>query len=206
MAATANTPPLPIDPLARPFDNTARERFYREIEARIDGGAWPGTEFRILAGRMVELQKAFREAPRGSVEENDAALDMIEEVARAAEAWLRCPAPDADAVKFKLRSLIAEAQEGCTAEVHHLVPVHLDVERILAQPTSPPAPKDTFELEILSERACIVLWSIIETDLLAHHADVPEQRVRGDAADALSLVYIAFEALQKATGWRKARG
>jgi hypothetical protein len=203
MADIATTAVADADPLAREFDNTARERFYRELEARLVGGGWPATEFRSLAARMVELQKAFREAPRGTVEENDAALDIIEDVAKAAEAWLRCPAPDAEAIKFKMRSLIAEAQEGCTAEVHHLVPVQLDMERILAQP-SPLPRKDTFELEIMAERACVVLWCIIETDLLGHHDSVPEATVRAGSGDALTLIMSAFEDLQRATGWRAA--
>lgn len=203
MADIATTAPADADPLARGFDNTARERFYRELEARLAGGGWPATEFRSLAARMVELQGAFREAPRGTVEENDGALDMIEDVAKAAEAWLRCPAPDAEAIKFKMRSLIAEAQEGCTAEVHHLVPVQLDMERILAQP-SPLPRKDTFELEILAERACVVLWCIIQTGLLGQHRDVPEEKVRAAARDADALVLSAFEDLQRATGWEPA--
>lgn len=201
MAATATTAAAPADPLAKEFDNKARERFYRELETRLAGGAWPATEFRSLAVRMVELQKAFREAPRGTVEENDAALDIIEDVAKAAEAWLRCPAPDAEAIRFKMRSLIAEAQEGCTAEVHHLVPVQLDMERILAQP-SPLPRKDTLEMEIAAERACIALWSIIETERLSAHESNSCEAIRAAAGDALQIVHWTLEELRRATGWK----
>jgi hypothetical protein len=64
------------------------------------------------------------------------------------------------------------------------------------------ASRDSTDLEIAAERACIALWSIIETDRLSAHESNSCEAIRAAAGDALQIVHWTLEELRRATGWK----
>lgn len=68
-----------------------------------------------------------------------------------------------------------------------------------------PVRKDTTDLEIAAERACIALWTIIECGWLDGHQSTPVEALRASSGTALQMVHWTLEELRRATGWERPR-
>ena len=136
MAATANIPPLCIDPLANERDCTARQKFYQELEEFL---ATPAAEkeqlYRKLAASMAELNRAFNAAPQRDTDEENAAMEMLQRLTDIEDAWLKCSASTPRLLGLQMRLLIAEAQEGSCIQPWQLTAAYRAFQRLHTDPS-----------------------------------------------------------------------
>jgi hypothetical protein len=135
MAATANIPPLCIDPLAKERDHTARQKFYQELDALLATPAGDKEDlYRKLAASMSELNRTFNAAPQRDTDEENAAMEMLQRLTDIEDAWLKCSPSTPQLLGLQMRLLIAEAQEGSCIEPWQLASVYRAFQRIHAEP------------------------------------------------------------------------